>query len=149
MDPTDDFIKLLQQAQGAVGATGQDYNRWVRLVAQRLGIDEGQAGSLLNSAMEASQRQFASTQNAYSDSDVLGKIKQFGNNAAQKYVNKFSTEAPAWAEDMGSRVNASAGMGDLVSRYMLAQQAQGDALDPMSNFARYLTGQQQDPRPRL
>lgn len=51
------------------------------------------------------------------------------------------------AADVGNRTNAASGVGDLASRAAIISLANGSPDDPLSAYARFLTGQQNTPAP--
>ena len=78
-----------------------------------------------------------------------------GYAAGRNGLETARTAGPVIAQQLGSmknlaeRANMGTGLGDITSSLALRQMANGDAMDPMANFARYLLGQQSDPRVRL
>jgi hypothetical protein len=148
VDPSQwtDFLNLLQHGRESLGQTGQFYTGAARQLAAQTGQSVEDASKLLNSGMLAADRQVSSAMGAYSDSDatskILGVAKSFGIDPAKASAKFMEKLGPGFGniEDMGSRANAVAGVGDIAQRQALLALASGDPSDPMTQFARYLLG---------
>jgi hypothetical protein len=155
MDPKDyiDFLNLLQYGQRAMGQSGQFYNGVARDLGNQIGQSGEEASKLLNSGLNAADRQASSAMSAYSDSDASAKLnsiaKMFKIDPAKtgaKFKSFLGEQMPN-IEDMGNRANAAVGVGDLAQRSAVIQLAQGDPRDPLVQFARYLAYGEQPPAP--